>query len=133
MTVLWTIIALLGMALNLAFSHVLVQPDWALAILTGTVLAHRGAWLWAAPLASVHDLLFFDSLWGLLPVVLVVPLALPYLDFHLGPALPQRFVFMLLALAPMIMFGVPLASCMLTAACLIPFWHFMAGYYARRA
>ncbi|RMG90826.1 MAG: hypothetical protein D6703_06885 [Zetaproteobacteria bacterium] len=133
MMALWTIIALLGMALNLAFSHVLIQPDWTLAILAGTVLAHRGSWVWVAPLAAMHDLLFFDSLWGLLPVVLVLPLALPYLDFHLGPALPQRFVFMLLSLVPMLMFGVPFVSCVLTAACMLPVWHYMARYYARLA
>ncbi len=127
------LLAVAGMALNLGFSQPLAQPDWAMAVFLAAVLAHRGAWLWVAPGALAHDLIFYQSPWGLLPWVLAFPWLMAHLDFRLGPGLPQRVALMLLGLMPAWWYGWQGMSWWFTMLCVIPLWYYLAEYYARRA
>jgi len=127
------LLAALGLACNLVFAQLLVQPDWASAVLLGAMLAHRGVWWWVLPAAVVHDLAFYQHVLGLVPWALLLPWFMAHLDFRLGPGLPQRLLFMLFALMPMLYDHWSAAAWLLTALAVIPFWHYLAAYYAQRA
>lgn len=127
------LLAALGMACNLAFAQLVLQPDWALALLLGAMLAHRGVWWWVLPMAMAHDLVMYRSIWGLAPWTLLLPWLMAHLDFRLGPGLPQRMIFMLLALVPVLYFHWSVEAWLLTALAVVPIWHHLADHYAQRA
>lgn len=126
------LLAGLGIIINLAFSGYLIQPDWSLALLLASLLAHRGAWYWVIPGAAIHDLLLNGSVWGNFPWMLLIPLLLPRLDFQLGPGLPQRAFFMVVVTLPLMSFHWPVSSWLLTLLLCVPLWYLMVRYYVRR-
>jgi hypothetical protein len=126
------VLAILGIALNLAFSSAMLQPDWALALLLASLLAHRHNWIWVLPGILIHDLGLHWSFWASFPVIAIIPFAMIYLDRRLGPGLPQRLLLMLIAtMAPMRQ-GWGLQACLLTLCLCLPVWHLLTSQYAQR-
>ncbi len=131
MTALATLLlAWLGSSFNLAFASSMVQPDWALALLLGSLLAHRANWVWVLPGVAVHDLMLHWSLWACLPAASMIPLALIYLDEHLGAGLPQRMLLLFLATGSMVVWGWSLAAWLLTACLAVSIWYVLTKQYA---
>jgi hypothetical protein len=126
------VLAFLGISMNLAFSSSLTQPDWALALLLASLLARRNNWIWVLPGALFHDLTLHWTFTVSLPTLAVIPFAMIYLDQHLGPGLPQRFVLLLLAVLLLLPWGWGLPACLLTLCLCIPIWHLLARQYAQK-
>ncbi len=126
-------LAWLGASFNLAFAGAMVQPDWALSILLGSLLAHRGNWVWVIPGVAMHDLMLHWSLTVCLPVVALMPLLLIYLDERLGPGLPQRLVLMFLATGPLLLAGWGIAAWLLTVCLSVAAWYGLTQRYAYAA
>ncbi|MFQ5519160.1 MAG: hypothetical protein ACE5E3_04070, partial [Mariprofundus sp.] len=91
------LLALFGISLNLAFSSSLTQPDWALALLLASLLAHRNNWVWVLPCILIHDVLLYWSFGISFIIVAMIPLAMIYLDQHLGAGIPQRLLLLTVA------------------------------------
>ncbi|EAU53667.1 hypothetical protein [Mariprofundus ferrooxydans] len=127
------LLALLGLNMNMAFSSSLIQPDWALALLLASLLAKRHNWFWVLPAILLHDVTFYWSLATVFMVVAMIPLAMIYLDQHLGAGLPQRLVLLVLALLAMMADGWTLQACLLTLCLCIPVWHLLTRQYAQQA
>lgn len=125
--------SLAGLALNMAFSQSMHQPDWSLSLLLAALLAHRGAWVWVLPASGFHDLIFYWNIWGSLPWLVAIPLLLPQLDEHLGPGLPQRIVLMLFCSLSLLKLGWSGLDWLMTLTLCIPIWFNLANYYARSA
>jgi len=127
------LLALLGLSLNLAFASTLVQPDWALAVLLASLLAHRHNWVWVLPGVLIHDVVLYWSFGVSFLIMAILPLAMIYLDQHLGIGLPQRLTLMLLAvLASLLWPGWGLSACLLTLCLCIPVWHLLTRRYAQQ-
>lgn len=126
-------LALLGLNLNLAFAALLAQPDWALALLLASLLAHRSNWVWVLPAALVHDVVLHWSALATMPVLAVMPMAMIYFDRHLGPGLPQRVILMLLVTMPLLPLGWGLQAWLLTIFLCVPFWYLLTKRYAQYA
>jgi len=126
------ILSLLGISLNLAFSNMLMQPDWALALLLGSLLAHRHNWLWVLPCVLMHDVVLFWSFGASFLMVAMVPVAMIYLDQHLGVGLPQRLFLLLAVVFSLLQPGWGLATCLLTLCLCIPVWHLLTRQYAQQ-
>ena len=124
------LLAWLGSSFNLAFASSMIQPDWGLALLLGSLLAHRGNWVWVLPGVAVHDLILHWSLWASLPAVAIIPVALIYLDEHLGEGLPQRMLLLLLASSCMVIWGWSMAAWLLTICLTIAIWYMLTKQYA---
>jgi len=127
------LLSLGGLALNMAFSQSMVQPDWTLSLLLAVLLAHRSSWAWVLPATGFHDLVFYWNIWGSLPWLIAIPLLLPQLDERLGPGLPQRFVLMLFCSLSLLLQDWSVLAWLLTLALCIPVWFNLANHYARSA
>ncbi len=128
-----TLLALIGMALNLAFSGSLLQPDWSLALLLASLLAHRQNWIWVIPAILIHDFIFYSSFSASFVALLLLPASMIYLDRHLGSGLPQRVVLMFIAGLSLLWpeWGFP--ATILTICLALPLWHLMTRIYAQQA
>ena len=124
------VLALLGLNLNLAFATLLAQPDWALALLLASLLAHRSNWTWVLPTAALHDAVLHWTVLATLPVLAAVPLAMIYLDQHLGAGLPQRMVLMVLVALLLLPLGWGLQATLLTLCLCLPLWYLLTKRYA---
>ncbi len=127
------LLALLGISLNLAFSSTMSQPDWALALLLASLLAHRNNWIWVLPCALIHDLILYWSLGTIALMMAIIPLAMIYLDQHLGAGLPQRIALMLVATLALPALGWDLQASALTLCLCVPVWHLLTRQYAQQA
>jgi len=127
------LLALLGISLNMAFSTAMSQPDWALALLLASLLAHRNNWLWVLPCALIHDLILYWSFGTIALMMAIIPLAMIYLDHHLGAGLPQRIVLMLAAILTLPALGWDMQAALLTLCLCVPVWHLLTRQYARQA
>jgi hypothetical protein len=126
------ILAFFGISMNLTFSSSLTQPDWALALLLASLLAHRNNWKWVLPGALLHDVILHWTFSAFLPALAIIPFAMIYLDQHLGTGLPQRLVLMLLAILLLLPWGWSLQACLLTLCFCIPTWHLLTKQYAQK-
>ena len=126
------LLAMLGISLNLAFANALSQPDWALALLLASLLAHRNNWLWVLPCVLIHDLILYWSFGSIVLIMAMIPLAMIYLDHHLGAGLPQRVVLMLAAIVALPTLGWSLQACLLTLCLCIPIWYVLTRQYAQQ-
>lgn len=127
-----TLLSLIGIALNLSFSGSLLQPDWSLALLLASLLAHRHNWVWVIPAMLVHDLTFYWSFQSSFIVISLLPALMIYLDRHLGVALPQRVVLMFAAALSMLWPGWEPSAALLTICLAVPTWHVMTRIYAQQ-
>jgi len=127
-----TLLALLGLSLNLAFASTLMQPDWALALLLASLLAHRHNWVWVLPGVLVHDVVLYWSFSLSFLIMALFPLAMIYLDQHLGIGLPQRLALMLVAVLSLLWPGWGLSAALLTLCLCIPVWHLLTRQYAQQ-
>jgi len=127
------LLALLGISLNLAFASVLMQPDWALALLLASLLAHRHNWVWVLPGVLIHDVVLYWSFSLSFIVMALLPLAMIYLDQHLGAGLPQRLALMVAAVLSLLWPGWGLSACLLTLCLCVPIWHLLTRQYAQQA
>jgi len=127
------LLAVLGISLNLAFAGVLMQPDWALALLLASLLAHRHNWGWVLPAVLVHDVIFYGSLNINFIIMGILPLGMIYLDQHLGAGLPQRLMLMLTVVLGLLWPGWSVSACLLTLCLCIPIWHLLTRQYAQQA
>ncbi len=123
--------ALLGINLNLAFSHSLTQPDWAAGALLAALLAHRHNWRWVLPMLCLHDIALYWSLSATLPAMALIPLAMIYFDQHLGVGLPQRLLLLLLAVVTLLLPGWSLPAMLLTLCGTVPLWYLLTRHYAQ--
>jgi len=128
-----TLLSLLGLNMNLAFSSSLIQPDWAMALLLASLLAQRHNWLWALPVILLHDAILYWSPAASFMALAVIPLAMIYFDQHLGAGLPQRLLLLLLALLAMLVDGWTLQASLLTLCLCVPVWHVLTRQYAQQA
>jgi len=126
------LLALLGMSLNLAFASALTQPDWALALLLASLLAHRHNWVWVLPCVFIHDEVLYWSFSLSFIIMALLPLAMIYLDQQLGTGLPQRLALMLVAVLSMLWPGWGLSACALSLCLCIPVWHLLTRRYAQQ-
>jgi len=124
--------ALLGISLNLAFAGVLMQPDWALALLLASLLAHRHNWMWVLPAVLLHDIIFYGAININFIIMGILPPAMIYLDQHLGAGLPQRLLLMLAAVLTLLWPGWGISACLLTLCMCIPVWHLLTRQYAQQ-
>jgi len=126
------LLAILGVSLNLAFPTAMTQPDWALALLLASLLAHRNNWIWVLPCALLHDLVLYWSIGSMVVLMGVIPLAMIYLDQHLGAGLPQRVVLMLVAVWSLLSLGWSVQACVLTMCLCVPVWHILTRQYEQQ-
>ena len=131
-SILIPIFALLGISLNLAFAS-MTQPDWALALLLASLLAHRNNWLWVLPCALIHDLILYWSFGISVIIMASIPIAMIYLDYQLGAGLPQRLALMFAALLALPALGWSLQASALTLCLCIPVWHALTSQYEQQA
>ena len=124
--------ALIGINLNLAFSGAMQQPDWALALLLASLLARRLNWMWVLPGVLLHDIVLYWSFESSLIVMALVPLAMIYLDRHLGAGLPQRILLMLVTVFSLLQPGWSLMACLLTLCLCVPVWYVLTRIYAQQ-
>jgi hypothetical protein len=124
---------LLGIIINLSFSGSLIQPDWALALLTAAVLTHRGSWIWVAIATCFHDLIFHWSPLVSLPWILASPFIIAWSDAQIGPNLLQRFFAMLMVISSLLWAEWGVIACLLTLLLCIAFWFIMVRFYAQPA
>jgi len=128
-----TLLCVLGLSLNLAFSNGLVQPDWTVALLLASLLAQRHNWIWVLPVMLLHDaVLYWAPAAGVMMVMLIPPMMI-YLDRHLGSGLPQRVVLLMLSVLAMLFDGWTLQACLLTLCLCVPVWHVLTRKYAQQA
>ncbi|MDX8406369.1 MAG: hypothetical protein R8K50_09520 [Mariprofundus sp.] len=130
--VILTLLALLGLCLNMAFSGSLVQPDWAMALLLASLLAHRHNWFWVMPVVLLHDIVLYWAPASGFIVIVLIPLAMIYLDQHLGAGLPQRMLLLLLSLLIMMSDGWTVPASLLTLCLCVPVWHLLTRQYAQQ-
>ncbi len=126
------LLALLGISLNLAFAGVLMQPDWALAVLLASLLAHRHNWAWVLPAVLLHDMIFYGEIQINFIIMALLPPAMIYLDQHLGAGLPQRLLLMLAAVTGLLWPGWGVPACLLTLCLCVPIWRLLTRQYAQQ-
>lgn len=127
------IAVLLGLSLNLAFSSSLIQPDWALALLLASLLAHRKNWVWVVPCIFLHDMALHWSIGINTLLMALIPPAMVYFDQHLGVGLPQRIMLMCIAVLALLQTGWGSQAMLLTLCLCVPLWHLLARQYAKAA
>jgi len=131
-TTIIPLLALLGISLNLAFSSTMSQPDWALALLLASLLAHRNNWIWVLPCSLIHDLILYWS-FGLVALTMaIIPVAMIYLDHQLGAGLPQRIALMCAAVLVLPAIGWDMQAAALTLCLCVPIWHVLTRHYAQQ-
>ncbi|PJA32340.1 MAG: hypothetical protein CO187_04485, partial [Zetaproteobacteria bacterium CG_4_9_14_3_um_filter_53_7] len=77
------------------------------------------------------DLILHWSFGSSFIVMALIPLAMIYLDQHLGPGIPQRVVIMLAAILSLAGWGWALQALMLTLCLCVPVWYLLTGLYAQ--
>ncbi len=122
--------AIAGLALNLAFTPAMTQPDWALALLTAAILVHRHNWVWALPATALHDLTLHWSAGATLPALAIIPPAMIWLDSMLGAGLPQRLLLAAIACLMLPANGWPWQAALLTFLLCLVAWSRLAPRYA---
>ncbi len=127
------LLSLSGMMLNLGLTGLIAQPDWSAALLLASLLAQRSNWVWVLPGFLVHDLVLHWSLFICLPIVLTLPLLLAQTDARLGAGLPQRLLFLILGLLPLIWANWSLSQWLMTVTLSIVAWYLIAGTYDKSA
>jgi len=125
------LLALVGISLNLAFPIAMTQPDWAVALLLASLLAHRHNWLWVLPCALIHDLVLYWSIGSITIMMSLIPLAMIYLDQHLGAGLPQRIALMLLIVLVLPSLGWSMQTAVLTMCLCMPVWYLLTKQYEK--
>ncbi|MDX8398588.1 MAG: hypothetical protein R8K49_09770 [Mariprofundaceae bacterium] len=134
MTIALSVFAvLIGLVLNLLLGPELLQPDWALALLLGALVAHRGHWLWVLPCVWVHDLVFYWSSLISLPWFILTPMVIAWCDAQIGPNIWQRIVAMVMVVASLWFWGWSAAACVLTMLLSLFCWYLMARLYVKPA
>lgn len=123
------LLCIAGITCNLAFSGLAVQPDWSLALLVASMLAHRGNWIWALPGAFVHDLALQWSVWMIVPFLALMPALMAMLDFQAGPGLPQRFFVLMLTTIPLLYWGWGFDAWLLTVLLCLSVWYILARHH----
>ncbi len=118
--------AIVGLYLTLANAQSL-HPDWALAILLAAQLGSRRHWVWVLPAVMLHDWILFQPLLCS-PVFLLMPMLVLSIDKQIGPAVPQRVLFLILACAPLFLRMHPL-SVFLTMSLSLPLWYLMVHHH----
>jgi hypothetical protein len=117
------LLVFVGLCLNWLIPVTIEQPDWAFALLLGALLAQwRYIW-WVLPLACLHDLTLYWTLWPSIFVWLSLPLLLIWLDALAGPGVPQRLLLLLLAHSVLLSFGWSLPSLILTLLLSVWCWY----------
>jgi len=112
-----------GLCLNWLVPVAIRQPDWAFALLLGALLAQwRYIW-WVLPLACLHDLTLYWTLWPSILIWLSLPLLLIWLDALAGAGLPQRILLLLLAHSFLLGLGWSLSSLILTLLLSVVCWY----------
>jgi len=130
----WILFAsVIGLILNLVFSETLIQPDWALGLLLGALLAHRGYWPWVFAGTAMHDLVLHWSPFVTLPWVMLSPLAMIWSDAQAGASLVQRFVILGLLIFTLWIWGWLPQATLLTFLLAIIVWHLVAQKHAQPA
>jgi len=127
-----TLLAVLGLGMNMAFASSLIQPDWAMALLLASLLAKRHNWFWVLPVTLLHDVVLYWSPAASFMVMAAIPLAMIYFDQHLGAGLPQRLLLLLLALLALPVDGWTLQASLLTLCLCVPVWHVLTRQYAQQ-
>jgi len=123
MLISWILLsATVGVFFNLSFAGMMVQPDWSLAILVGTLLHNRHAWFWILPYVMFHDLVLYWSLWVTFPYVLVTVMLIFYVDHRLAPGQPQRWFGLVLCCTALLFVGVDIWTWLLTLTLSIAVW-----------
>ena len=120
------LLSLLGIMLNLGLAGLVIQPDWAAALLLASILAQRSNWVWVLPAFWVHDLALHWSFLVCFPVVALIPFFLAKADERLGPGLPQRVLLMFVGLFPLLWFGWSFLQWLLTMMACTFAWYFIA-------
>jgi hypothetical protein len=120
------LLCIAGITCNLAFSGLAVQPDWSLALLVASVLAHRGNWTWALPGAFLHDLALQWSVWMIVPFLALTPALMAMLDFQAGPGLPQRLLVLMITTIPLLYWGWGFDTWLLTVLLCLSVWYILA-------
>lgn len=123
------LLCIAGVVCNLAFSGLAMQPDWSLALLLASVLAHRGNWIWALPATFVHDLSLQWSVWMCVPFMALTPALMAMLDFQAGPGLPQRFFVLLMNTIPLLYWGWGFDTWLLTVLLCLPVWYILVRHH----
>lgn len=126
-------LALTGMMINLSFSSVLTQPDWALALLIAALLSHRQHWYWVLPLLLLHDWTLHWSPFAFAIVIAAVPLLILWIDHRLGPAVPQRLIGMFIGTLPMLWMDWGFIAWVLTNLMALCCWYLMAQVHLESA
>jgi len=124
---------LIGIILNLGFAGVFLQPDWALALLLASLLAHRSNWIWVTPIAILHDFVLHWSAFISLPWILLTPIIVLWGDTQINPSLLQRLFAMVVVIGSLFFAGWSIQSCLLTFLLCLIFWHFIARIYVQPA
>ena len=127
-----TLLALLGISLNLAFSGSLAQPDWSMSLLLAGILAHRQNWAWVVPGILIHDIVLHWSVGMSFIAVALIPPAMIYLDQKLGVGLPQRIALMIAAVSSLFFQGWEISALLLTTCLCVPAWYIMTTLYAQK-
>ncbi|MDQ6951790.1 MAG: hypothetical protein Q9M26_09005 [Mariprofundales bacterium] len=113
-----------GMLFNLTLDAVAYQPDWGAALLIAAVAAKRGRWPWVLPLLMIHDMVLYWVPWPWCAMMTVLGLILViWCDVHLGTALPQRVLLIVIALLPMTWQRWPGPDIVLTLLLTITLWY----------
>lgn len=125
------LVALLLLALTWSLSGAWLQADWCLAVLTSSLLAHRGNWPWVLPSIALHDIILFDSPWATFPFAAATPFLLARFDAQLGAALPQRVFLLLFVCAPLLLWTSSISIYVLTVFSALPCWYAFVRHYGR--
>jgi len=125
------LLSIAGVILNLAFSESLLQPDWALALLLGALLAHRGYWPWVFAGTALHDLAFYWSVFTTLPWMMLVPVLMIWSDAQAGASLVQRCVIMGLMVMTLWVADWTLQAVLLTFMLTTIVWYIVAQKHAQ--
>ncbi|MBF0281585.1 MAG: hypothetical protein HQM07_03345 [Zetaproteobacteria bacterium] len=123
------LLASVGIFINFTVnSFPLFQPDWCLAVIVGATLAHRVFALWSIPVIIAHDLILYWSIWITPPLILIYPIIISQMDYKLGPGQPQRFIWLLIFTAPLLLNQWHPISAILTLLLAIYTWHICSKY-----
>lgn len=125
-----SLFSLLGMMVNQSFAGLLLQPDWALAILLAALLSHKQHWPWILLLAALHDLILYWSIWTSFPWLCLSLIVLLYFDKELGPALAPRIACMIASCLPLAYIGSGPNQVIMTCLICVPLWHMAGKQYA---
>ncbi len=133
MMYVFLLLSMLGLLLNLALADTWLQPDWALALWLGALLAHRGYWPWVFGGVALHDLVFYWSPWVCLPWMMVMPILLIWSDAQAGPSLVQRLMLMVLMMVPLWLAHWQIPALLLTMLLTLLIWYKVSQLHAQPA